>query len=612
MFTADVEAKEKALYPLENGLDHYEQEINQLISDNLLTSHFQPIVSLVNQDIYAYEALCRLKKHNNFGTIENLFQQATHCDNTLQLDMKCRENGMCLAASQEIQKGNALLFLNVCSSSLQHPDHSAGTTEFLANKCGIKKNNIVLEITEQDAVYNYQLFERAVHHYRDSGFKIAIDDFGAGYGGLKMLSIIEPDYIKIDRHFFKNSQNGLITYNLIDAIATACHRIGIDVVAEGIETENDVKLCQNLGISLLQGYYFAKPSPELLHIDTIQSIPRIDQAQSTTINFDEVICVGDIAHDVDPISSNDRVLEILNRFNAEPDLLCIPVADDNKLAGLINRQRFMEKHMVGRHGHGLNLNYYKKVVDIIENTFLQVPYYTSVEDVAKLIHQRQNLTIYDDICITKSGKYSGIVHVSSILNAVTENSMMLAKGANPLTGLPGNEFIQREIAKMLSNSIHFDVCYIDIDSFKPFNDKHGFGLGDQVIKAVGNLLTDALKKFNANIVGFAGHIGGDDFILITRPKKSVLACQYIIDQFTVLRQAFHTDDENTHGSYSSINRDGIPHSFNLLSLSIGIVSTEIYNISSFAEVSSISTDLKKLAKGIEGSVIIRDRRNIKD
>ncbi len=584
-----------------------EEAIQDLI-DNNLTSHFQPIVNLDQGKIFAYEALCRTLISNPFDNIEELFRQAKICNKILQLDMRCRENGIALSTARGLAEKGALLFLNICPTSLLCPNHTAGTTGIIANQHGMPKQNIVLEITEQEAVSNYKLFRTAVDHYRSKGFRIAIDDFGAGYGGLKMLSVLEPDFVKIDRHFFKNTTKSNINFNLIDSIATACHRIGIDVIAEGIETENDLRICREIGIDLVQGYLLARPTANLvedsqLHIPVQQS-PR----QSGTVLFDEVICVGDIATYIQPISNTDRPIEVLKRFTDNPDLLCLPVMTGGQLSGIVNRYRFMENHMVGRFGYGLSLNYYKKVEDIVGDDFLQVPHYSSVEEVARKIRHRAQFSTYDDICVTRSGKYIGTVSISAILNAVTENSMMLAKGANPLTGLPGNEFIQRQIAKMLSQSIHFDVCYIDLDNFKPFNDRHGFEMGDRVIKAVGNVMAASLKKWEVNSIGFAGHIGGDDFILITRPRNSVAACEYLIEQFNKMLCRFHTPEECRRGFYLSCDRQGNTQEFPLLSLSIGIVSTEIHHITSFAEVSSIASDLKKRAKEIPGSSIVRDRR----
>ena len=582
--------------------------IADMLSARRLTCHFQPIVQASRGKIFAYEALCRTLDRNPFDSIEELFFQAGRCGMVLPLDMHCRENAMRLASAQGLAEKNGLLFLNICPTSLLHPDHSAGSTGLLASRYDLQRQNIVLEITENEAVSNYNLFRKAIDHYRSKGFRIAIDDFGAGYGGLKMLSVLEPDFVKIDRHFFKDSPKSSINFNLIDAIATACHRIGIEVIAEGIEQESDLKVCQEVGIDLAQGYLIARPAADLLDPGQLNLPQPLIPRESASRLFDEVICIGDIASQTPPLSVSDRTLEVLERFNQNPGLYCLPVVRGDQLCGMINRHRFMENHMVGRFGYGLSLNYYKKVEDILDDDFLEANHYASVEEVARRIHCRQKISVYDDICVTRSGRYIGTVSVSAILNAVTENSMMQARGANPLTGLPGNEFIQRQIAKMLSQSIHFDVCYIDLDSFKPFNDRHGFEMGDRVIKAVGDIITEVLQKWEVQSIGFAGHIGGDDFIMITRPKNSVAACEDLIARFSKSLVRFHTEEENRQGYYFSTDRSGNRQQFGLLSLSIGIVSTEIHHITSFAEVSSIASDLKKRAKEIPGSVVVRDRR----
>jgi hypothetical protein len=187
-----------------------------------------------------------------------------------------------------------------------------------------------------------------------------------------MLSVLEPDFVKIDRHFFKDSPKSSINFNLIDAIATACHRIGIEVIAEGIETEKDLQICRDIGIELVQGYLIARPAAELVRFEELRLPSPTPPPPSATTLFDEVICVGDIATYVVPLSADDRIPEALDRFNESPDLLCLPVLDRGQLCGLISRHRFMETHMVGRFGYGLSLNFYKNIKDILEEDFLEV------------------------------------------------------------------------------------------------------------------------------------------------------------------------------------------------------------------------------------------------
>lgn len=581
--------------------------LQSFIRENRFDVHFQPIISTAREEVFAYEGLCRIHDKNPFGTIDRLFDQARKCGEICALDMLCRENTVRKAAQHQIEKTGTKLFINVCPTSLQMGGHSAGETERMVKTWGLAKENVVLEVTEQEAVSNYVLFLEAIKYYRSRGFKIAIDDFGAGYGGLKMLSLIGPDYVKIDRHFFNDIDSAHINYSLIDSIATICHRLGINVIAEGVETENEAKICQDFDIQLIQGYYCAKPAPKLLTRDEIHFPERTLSVDVKGI-YDEVICIEDIASYATPVRADERVLKIRERFINNSEVCCLPVLKGDTVCGMINRHRFMETQMVGRHGYGKDLNYYKKVEDILDGEFLQVPHYMPVEEVAKKINRRKNIRMYDDICVTRSGKYIGTVAVVEILNAVTDKSLLYAKGANPLTGLPGNEFIQREIVKLLSQSVHFDICYIDIDFFKPYNDKHGYAMGDEVIKEVGRIASKSAHKYMVNGIGFAGHIGGDDFILLTRPKQSIAAANFLIDNFTRQLPRFHTHESIETGCYTSMDRHGQTQEFALLSLSIGIVSTEVHHITSAAEISSIASDLKTKAKSIQGSAVVRDRR----
>jgi len=170
--------------------------------------------------------------------------------------------------------------------------------------------------------------------------------------------------------------------------------------------------------------------------------------------------------------------------------------------------------------------------------------------------------------------------------------------------------------KRLSQNIHFDVCYIDINNFKPYNDHYGFERGDFVIKTLANVMVEHIKSFESNGFNFAGHIGGDDFIIIARPQISIPLCEKVISIFESRRQEFHGIDDYKNGFYQSKNRKGEDESFNLLSISIGIVSTEVHRIYSYAQLASLAAEVKHVAKTHSdlksGSSIVRDRRLMVD
>jgi diguanylate cyclase (GGDEF)-like protein len=278
---------------------------------------------------------------------------------------------------------------------------------------------------------------------------------------------------------------------------------------------------------------------------------------------------------------------------------------------MLHRNRFLENNILGKYGYGMHLNATKCMTDIMEQPSLMVEANTILEDVAQRLQSRRFESLYDDICVTKNGKYFGTVAVHTLLDAITEKSLILAKNSNPLTGLPGNESIQREINKRLAQNMHFDICYIDVDNFKPYNDHYGFEKGDMVIKDLAYIIEEALTLDGFDF-SFAGHIGGDDFILIIPPQISISICEKIITSFESKLPAFHGMEDYNRGCYISKNRKNEEETFRLLSISIGIVSTEVYKIESYAQLASMATEVKKAAKMQSASnclsSIVRDRR----
>lgn len=579
------------------------ERICELVDANALAIHFQAIYSVSERQPYGFEALTRIRAENPFFSIDELFQKAVATGVISALDMQCRENAFEAAAGLGLTKKGCRLFLNFCPETLLYPAHRAGLTDQLAEKWSIPKESIILEITEQEAIRNYGLFKQSIEHYRERGYQIAIDDFGAGYGGLKMLSIIEPDFVKIDRHFISDIDKSIVKHNLVDSIATACHRIGIKVIAEGVEQAEELKVILDMGIDLVQGFLLHRPSAS-----PPEGRPAFPASHSSLPIPNEQMVIGDLARPVEPIRPDEQVMHAFQRFIDDPSLRGLPVVDEGRVCGMLGRWRFLENRMLGRFGYGFALNSYKTVEGILGPNFLLVAASSPLEEVARKIGTRREEHLYDDICIDKCGKYLGTVPVSALLDAMTERSLSQARGTNPLSGLPGNEFIQSQIQKLLTQNMHFDVCYLDIDHFKPFNDCCGFEKGDQVIRRLGEIAVAALQGQNGGGFGFVGHIGGDDFILVCRPRHSIPICEQIVREFEAVRPLFHNPETMAACGYLAEGREGEERFFGLLSLSIGIVSTEVHRAGSVAEIASLASEVKKAAKMQKGSTIVRDRR----
>lgn len=175
---------------------------------------------------------------------------------------------------------------------------------------------------------------------------------------------------------------------------------------------------------------------------------------------------------------------------------------------------------------------------------------------------------------------------------------------NPLTRLPGNTSIQLAIEKAINTNMA--VCYLDINNFKPYNDTYGFSRGDEVIRMVARITTNAIKENCDN--GFSGHIGGDDFVFIVPFKNAKYICQQVIDNFEHVISDLFGETEKNAGFYIAKNRKGEVEKIPLLGVAIGIVPTNNDSITHPGKVAEIATELKKLAKKSDKSKIVVDRR----
>ncbi len=178
---------------------------------------------------------------------------------------------------------------------------------------------------------------------------------------------------------------------------------------------------------------------------------------------------------------------------------------------------------------------------------------------------------------------------------------------NPLSKLPGNPSIQARVEREIQKGGEFAVLYLDLDNFKAYNDNYGFEAGDRVIKATANLLVK-LTIQNEQSQDFIGHIGGDDFIVITAFDKSEELAKRITSAFDEISPSFYSKSDRERGCIVSTDRQGNIKKFALLSISIGIVHNHTRPLHSFAQVSNIGTELKKVAKAANKSHYTVDRR----
>lgn len=179
--------------------------------------------------------------------------------------------------------------------------------------------------------------------------------------------------------------------------------------------------------------------------------------------------------------------------------------------------------------------------------------------------------------------------------------------ANPLTRLPGNVSIITELTQRMESKNLFAVCYCDLDKFKAYNDKYGFEHGDNVIKETARILIAATQTLG-NHDDFIGHIGGDDFVVITSTDKTDAICEKIIADFEKKALTFYNETDRKNGYILAKDRQGKEQRIPLLSISIGVVTNEARKIEHVAQIGEIGAELKSYAKSLERSNYIKDKR----
>ncbi len=205
--------------------------------------------------------------------------------------------------------------------------------------------------------------------------------------------------------------------------------------------------------------------------------------------------------------------------------------------------------------------------------------------------------LYDIVIITRQGKISGAASIRSILECITNERMEDARVASPLTGLPGNIQIQRELNKYITGQGGFSVIYADLDYFKWFNDRFGFQRGDQVIQFTADVLQQVIAGYG-NTNDFIGHIGGDDFIIISTAKDTEILCEEIIRRFEHGVVDFHEGErwsvvEDRHGN--EVKSDSVTISLSLIVIHRG-------NTITIEQISQTAASLKKISKAHQGSI----------
>ena len=578
-------------------------QLNDIIERRQLSALLQPIARMQDGEIMAYEGLIRGPSDSPLHSPLNLFKAARACGRTVEVEHLCRR--VVLERFAELQLPGKL-FLNVSPECLLlQPDGTRGETLQYIHQIGIHPDRVIIELTENQPTYDYELMREAVLHYRNMGFQIAIDDLGEGFSSLRLWSELRPEYVKIDMHFIQGINHDPVKLQFVRSIQEIADKSDTLVIAEGIETQAELLVLRDIGVAYGQGYHLGRPHSapaRALPAEVAKALSRNGVAVYPQRSGEkQAATIAKLLHEVaavPPSLNNNEVYEI---FMAEPKLLIIPVVDDGVPLGLISRfemidhfARPYQRELYGKKSCRQFMDAKPLIAD--KDTSLQDLSYRMVESAA---HH-----LFNGFIITEHGRYLGMGTGHDLMREITQMQIHAARYANPLTQLPGNVPINEHIDRLLESGTRFWVCYCDLDHFKPFNDVYGYRRGDDVIQMTGRILSGHCDPDR----DFIGHIGGDDFMLLFQSEDWETRCRAILADFEASVLDYYSLEDRDRGGYISEDRQGKKVFYSLMSLSLGTIRVEPHQYYSHHQIATQASEAKKQAKKIHGNSLFVDRR----
>ncbi|MGZ8547243.1 MAG: EAL domain-containing protein [Sulfuricurvum sp.] len=472
---------------------------------NVLDIAFQPIVDMHSGAIFGVEALLRGTDTLGFETIHSFFDRL-HEDSVLYtFDLRLREKVVAKFCTIP-EYANMKLFYNLDNRLLEMANFSEGNTSRILERYGLDHKTMVFELSERNEIVNIDHFTQLMHHYEHEGFCVAIDDFGIGQSGYKLLYHCTPSVIKIDRFFLSSIDKDAKKKLLVRHIVQLATLMGSRVIAEGVETGEELRVCKEVGCHLVQGYFVQHPT--LVCSDILQKYAHIsgDFLIDKRSKSDQNIILKRLEI-LKPIVVGESMECLLNLLKQNEKQFFVPVVDTQyHPIGIIHEHRL--KSLIyspyGQsliHNHSSNFSTLETYIEHIPIVDLTLP----LETIVELFSLSQNAP---GVLVIESSKYIGYLSAREMIEVIHERNLIRARDENPLTRLPGNFMINEYIADTFEMKYDAVLCYFDFDHFKPYNDYYGFRNGDRVILLFADLMRKSLSQEY-----FKGHIGGDDFFV---------------------------------------------------------------------------------------------------
>lgn len=554
---------------------------------------YQPIACLKDGAIFAHEALIRGPQGTSLQSPAELFKAATL--ENLNFDL---ENVSAISAVDRWgeMRNPGRLFVNISAEVLVEvlTLHGSEALVELIKNLGVFPRMLVLEITEHERVADMDNLASTVEDVRRAGVSLALDDFGDGRSSLRLWSQLKPEFVKIDKYFTKDISQHAGKLKTIQALQQIAAIFDTDLIAEGIETPDDLRVLRDLGIPYGQGYLMGRPATDpLRQIEPEASSILRDRRVAVFPELNKISQLGHLRHMSvieAPVAgvetSNDDLAQMLL---SAPQLHAVAVVDAGRPVGLINRAQFLNEYsklyfreVWGRKSCMMHANREPRLVERNHK----------IEELLGILTSDDQRYLSEGFIVTENGRYAGLGTGDQLVRSVTETRIEAARHANPLTFLPGNVPISQHIQRLLNSGAAFVACYADLNNFKPFNDQYGYWRGDEMIR----LLARVILSHCDTQRDFVGHVGGDDFLILFQSIDWHMRCVRIVDSLAAGALELFDPQAREAGGIHTDDRHGVLRFFPCTTLSIGAVVADPGHFLKAEDVATGAAEAKHHAK----------------
>ncbi|NII09327.1 GGDEF domain-containing protein [Oleiagrimonas sp. C23AA] len=579
--------------------------LDRALDPGALTAHFQPVMRLQTREVVAYEGLIRSTLAGATLTPVDLLDLARSRGRLAEFELTAVQ---CIAHAFVERALPGRLLVNLSARVILRDDLCAEDVLEALRVPGLDASRVTIELTERDVVENAAELAHRLGFLRARGVRVALDDFGNGHSNFEMWNEIHPEVVKIDRYLIHGLSRSAEKLAIVRALCSVAETLGADLIGEGVEDPDDLRMLAELKIPYAQGFFIGRPAKfpttltdaevaQALLADSVPVPPRHRGPVTVRPLKAEHLLIR--APAVTVRQCNREVADI---FVGNPSLHALAVVDEaQRPVGLINRRYFTERmaqpfarELFDRKSCSAFMQARPLVCDVEQ----------SLQSMEAILRGEDQRYLSDGFIVTRQGGYEGLGTGESLVRRVTELRIEAARYANPLTFLPGNIPLTQHLARLLAARRPFAVAYFDLDHFKPFNDQYGYFRGDEMIRLLAETLT-------GQHVGrdFVGHVGGDDFVMLFQSRDWLERCRAMREAFNARALDLFDEADRQRGGIEAEDRHGRGSFFPLTTVSVGAVCVSDVYPDNPEAVASMAAQAKRIAKRRDDGIHIVSLRS---